>query len=155
MFTSDVLEAKREQIVIQSLNGRTLKSLLDFIYTGTIKVNNENVQVSSAASTLMALDWPMLLTSGCSVPGTTHCRRHDRAGRGCRDLHGLSGSSAGSLQCCRDLPVCFRSQLPPVKRGCLALRPYEFRAGITSSEILLDYREENGRPLHILPLTTK
>ena len=35
MFTSDVLEAKRERIVIQSLDGLTLASLLDFMYTGT------------------------------------------------------------------------------------------------------------------------
>ena len=34
MFTSDVLEAKRERIVIQSLDGLTLASLLDFMYTG-------------------------------------------------------------------------------------------------------------------------
>ena len=38
MFTSDVLEAKREQIVIQSLDSPTLASLLDFMYTGQIKV---------------------------------------------------------------------------------------------------------------------
>ena len=44
MFTSDVLEAKRERIVIQSLDGETLAGLLDFIYTGEIRVTNENVQ---------------------------------------------------------------------------------------------------------------
>jgi hypothetical protein len=44
MFTSDVLEAKRHRIVIQSLDGTTLDSLLDFIYTGQIRVVNDNVQ---------------------------------------------------------------------------------------------------------------
>ena len=44
MFTSDVLEAKRDRIVIQSLDGNTLTGLLDFIYTGEIRVNNDNVQ---------------------------------------------------------------------------------------------------------------
>ena len=35
MFTSDVVEAKRDRIVIQSLDSPTLASLLDFMYTGT------------------------------------------------------------------------------------------------------------------------
>ena len=34
MFTSDVVEAKRDRIVIQSLDSPTLASLLDFMYTG-------------------------------------------------------------------------------------------------------------------------
>lgn len=34
MFTSDVLEAKRGQIVMQNLDHCTLGSLLDFMYTG-------------------------------------------------------------------------------------------------------------------------
>jgi len=44
MFTSDVVEAKRDRIVIQSLDSPTLASLLDFMYTGEIEVTNENVQ---------------------------------------------------------------------------------------------------------------
>ena len=44
MFTSDVLEARRDRIVIQSLEGGILASLLDFMYTGQIRVNNDNVQ---------------------------------------------------------------------------------------------------------------
>ncbi len=44
MFTSDVLEAKRDRIVIQSLDSLTLGNLLGFMYTGRIGVTNENVQ---------------------------------------------------------------------------------------------------------------
>ena len=52
---SDVLEAKRERIVIQSLDGTTLSSLLDFMYTGKIRVTNENVQELLIAGDMIEL----------------------------------------------------------------------------------------------------
>jgi len=55
MFTSDVLEAKRERIVIQSLDGITLASLLEFMYTGQIRVTNENVQELLIAGDMIEL----------------------------------------------------------------------------------------------------
>lgn len=55
MFTSDVLEAKRERIVIQSLDGDILASLLDFMYTGQIRVTNENVQELLIAGDMIEL----------------------------------------------------------------------------------------------------
>jgi len=47
MFTSDFVEAvdaKRQQIVIQGLTVQTLDSLLHFIYSGRIDINQDNVQ---------------------------------------------------------------------------------------------------------------
>jgi len=44
MFTSDVIEARRHQVVIQGLSRSTLNALLDFIYTGGIRVTQDNVQ---------------------------------------------------------------------------------------------------------------
>ena len=55
MFTSDVLEAKRDRIVIQSLDSSTLASLLDFMYTGQIRVTNENVQELLIAGDMIEL----------------------------------------------------------------------------------------------------
>ncbi len=39
MFTNDLVEARRPQIYLQNINGRTLKSLLHFVYFGEICLN--------------------------------------------------------------------------------------------------------------------
>ena len=43
MFTNDLVEAKRQQIFLQSINARTLKSLLGFVYSGEITINQVNL----------------------------------------------------------------------------------------------------------------
>jgi hypothetical protein len=45
MFTNDVVEAKRQQIFLQSINARTLKSILGFVYSGEICINQVNIKV--------------------------------------------------------------------------------------------------------------
>ena len=55
MFTSDLAEAKRHQIVIQSLNGKTLNALLGFIYSGRVQVTQDNVQELLIGSDMIQL----------------------------------------------------------------------------------------------------
>ena len=54
MFTNDVVEAKRQQIFLQSINARTLKSILDFVYSGEICINQvrkiQNLDVMSESN---------------------------------------------------------------------------------------------------------
>ncbi len=45
MFTSDLAEARRARVVLRSVGDRALSELLDFVYTGRVRVTRENVQV--------------------------------------------------------------------------------------------------------------
>ena len=55
MFTGGLVEARRQQIVLQSISDETLESLLDFIYSGEIKLTRDNVQEILIAGDMIEL----------------------------------------------------------------------------------------------------
>ncbi len=50
MFTSDLAEARRARVVLRSVGDRALSELLDFVYTGRVRVTRENVQVRGSTN---------------------------------------------------------------------------------------------------------
>ncbi len=55
MFTSEMAEARRTRVVLRSVGDRALGELLDFVYTGRVRVTRENVQELMVAADMMEL----------------------------------------------------------------------------------------------------
>lgn len=55
MFTGGLVEARRQQIPIQSMSDRTLEALLNFMYSGDITISRDNVQEIIVAGDMIEL----------------------------------------------------------------------------------------------------
>lgn len=56
MFTNDVLEAKMQKVVIQGVGAKTMDSLLGFMYSGCLDVDQDNVQDLLMAGDMIGLE---------------------------------------------------------------------------------------------------
>ena len=56
MFTSDMLESHKNEIVIQGIEEHALEALINYAYTGRISVNNTTVQTIMVGANFLQLD---------------------------------------------------------------------------------------------------
>ncbi|XP_036069847.1 kelch-like protein 4 isoform X4 [Oryzias melastigma] len=64
MFTSDVREAKQEEIKMEGVDPEALKSLVQFAYTGVLELKEETIESLLAAACLLQL--PQVIQVCCS-----------------------------------------------------------------------------------------
>ena len=56
MFSHDMLEARQKEINIQGIDSSSFESLLNFVYTGKIKINEGNVESIIMLASYFQLD---------------------------------------------------------------------------------------------------
>ena len=56
MFSHDMLEARQKEIIIQGIDSSSFESLLNFVYTGEIKISEGNVQSIITSASYFQLD---------------------------------------------------------------------------------------------------
>ncbi|WKX93727.1 hypothetical protein Q1695_011188 [Nippostrongylus brasiliensis] len=55
MFTSNMVESNRSQVVIKDIDGATLASLVEYMYSGRLDIDESNVQVLLRTATILQL----------------------------------------------------------------------------------------------------
>ena len=53
MFTHDVIEQKQSEIELKDLNFQCVSAIVDYMYTGKIELDNQNVQDLLTATSIL------------------------------------------------------------------------------------------------------
>ena len=64
MFNNDLLESRKTEIVINDVESSALTSLIDYIYSGSIELNESNIYAILSAATMLQLD--KIVKLGCN-----------------------------------------------------------------------------------------
>ncbi|XP_064200438.1 kelch-like protein 5 isoform X3 [Anguilla rostrata] len=94
MFTSDVREAKQEEVKMESVDPDALWALVQYAYSGRLELREETIESLLSASCLLQL--PAVVQACCSFlakqlhPSNCLGIRSFADAQGCVDLHGLA-----------------------------------------------------------------